>query len=65
MRLKTFRKGDEIPEGARFVRTEEREIPGSGREQIMPPRGLLSFLGITEVVGWVVKVETVYVYEVP
>lgn len=64
MRLKAFREGDEIPTGARYVRAEQREIPGSGCERVVAPRSILSWLGITEVVAWVVKTETVSIYEV-
>ena len=65
MKLKAFRDGDTIPNGARFVRAEVREIPGSEYEKVGPPRSLFSWLGITETVYLMVKRETVSIYEVP
>jgi hypothetical protein len=65
MKLKAFREGDTIPDGAKFVRAENRRIPGSEYERIGTPPTLLGFLGITERVHVMVKVETVSIYEVP
>lgn len=63
--IQTFRKGVTIPEGAKFLRTEEREVPGSDYERVVAPRSFLAWIGITETVGRFCKVETVYIYEVP
>jgi len=65
MRLQAFREGDVVPDGSRFVRSEIREIPGSEYEQIVAPRTLLSWIGITETVATMVKREVVNIYEVP
>jgi hypothetical protein len=63
-RIEAFREGDTIPNGAKFVRAEKREIPGSEYEEVGPPRSLFSWLGITEMVYLKVKTETVNIYEV-
>lgn len=65
MRLKAFREGEHIPAGARYVRTLQREIPGSTYERIGPGSGLLGFLGITESVRLMTRTEPVHLYEVP
>jgi len=65
MKLRVYREGDRIPEGAKYVRSEQREVPGSEYERVVAPRSILSWLGITEMVATMVKCETVYLYEVP
>lgn len=65
MKLRAFREGDTVPDGARYVRSEVRRIPGSEYEKVVAPRSLLSWLGITETVATMVKCETVSIYEVP
>ena len=60
MKLEAFRKGDVIPDGARFVCTEQREVAGSEYEKVRP-----YLFGIMETVTVMVKLETVYIYEVP
>lgn len=63
-RLKEFRVGDEIPDGAIHIRSEVRKIPGTRYEKVVAPRTILSWLGITETVAVMVKTERVEIYEV-
>lgn len=65
MKLKEFRVGDVIPDGAKYIRSERREIPGSEYEKVVGPRTILSWIGITEMVALMVKTEMVDIYEVP
>jgi hypothetical protein len=64
VRLRAFREGEKIPDGARYVRSELREVPGSEFERVGPGSGLLGFLGITERVYTMLKRERVSIYEV-
>jgi len=63
-KLQAFRVGDVIPEGARYIRSEQRPT-GYTYDKVVEPRTFLSWIGITETVATMHRMETVDIYEVP
>lgn len=61
--LKRFKEGDEIPDGARFLRTVV-EYQRTGRYEYSGPRGIIDFLVMAEYRREVLRPVTYYVYEV-
>jgi len=64
MRLRAFREGDVIPEGAKYVRSEDR-YESTGRFVTEPSGGLLGWLVQEESIYEIKRRVTVSIYEVP